>query len=184
MSTIRPWLAAAVLALAAGASHPAPASAATQEGAHSQLLLALAGRVFRDRDYSVEHGTFGVLFVDFLDWAIYRDEKPRMVAVRVLSDDLPERMPAGLRAVFERHFPPQVLARIAAAYKRLEEGDLIVVNEEGGRRATIALNGEPVATTGSVGLTRDVAASVMNPMQVVASEATGLQIAEDRINGR
>lgn len=184
MSTTRLLLAAAALVLAAGAGHPAPARSASEEGANSERLLALAGRVFRGGDYTVKHGTFGVLFVDFLDWAVYRDEEPRMVAVRVLNDDLPERMPAGLRAVFERHFPPPLLSRITAAYKKLEKGDLIVVNEEGERRTVIALNGEPVATTDSVGLTRDVAACVKDPTRVIAPEATDLQVAEDRTNGR
>lgn len=145
-----------------------------------ELRLAAARVLQQDDGYAVTHGTTSVLFMDILDWAVYsRGEAPHLVGLRIVTDGLPGDMPRGLAAVLRRYLAAPAMADVEAAYRTLEEGDVIVVHDDGSG-AAVSLNGRLVARSRSPELVGEIALCVKNPGRLTAAtEETAMNMTAD-----
>lgn len=173
-------LAVFVVTLMAAVAQQASAENARGTESHvgDTMLAALAGELFEGRDYAVTQGTTTVFFFDILDWTVYRDEAaPRMVVLRVLTDNLPGDMPAGLAAVLGDHLAAAKMRAVESAYAELREGDLVVVRRSKDGGAMVSVNGHLVADTASAELVPDVVLCVKQPTRVMSPNDGGMRVA-------
>ena len=174
----RLYLAVFIVTLMAAAARPASAESDSESRVDDTMLAALAGELFQGRDYAVTQGTTTVFFFDILDWTVYRDDAaPRMVVLRVLTDNLPGDMPAGLAAVLGDHLAPAKMRAVESAYAELREGDLVVVRRSKDGGAMVSVNGHSVADTASGDLVRDVVLCVKQPTRVMSPDDGGMRVA-------
>lgn len=174
----RLYIAFFAVVLMAAAIRPAAAENSPDGDVGETMLAALAGELFQGRDYAVSRGTTTVFFFDVLDWTIYRDDAaPRMVVLRVLTDNLPGDMPDGLAAVLDDHLAPAGLRAVESAYAELHEGDVVVVRRGKDGGAVVSVNGDPVAEATSADLVRDVVLCVKQPSRVMSPDDDDMQFA-------
>lgn len=110
------------------------------------------------------HGTREELWTDIYDCALYLPEAsanlryifdpatPKAVRIRVLYDDIPERMPDEWRAMFRSALSPQSYTRLRQAYGQLRQGDVLVVSYAPDRGTQIAVNEQPIVDDAGHGL--------------------------------
>ena len=70
----------------------------------------------------------------------------KAIRIRILYKDLPDRMPAEWRETFEAELNRELLGRLKRAFRRLEQGDVLLFSFRPGGSTEIAVNGEVLLT--------------------------------------
>jgi len=120
-----------VTAMVVAAGPPAAAArrAASAETVPAQIAALRSLPSSSGSEVVVDRGIRGVLFIDFVEWTLYRDRKSgsMTLAVRILYAELPDEMPGSLHRIFVRNLSAEKLGIMEAFYGTLRKSDVVVV---------------------------------------------------------
>jgi hypothetical protein len=145
------------LLVTAGAQAAAAGNTDSTKAAPAQMaaLRALPGS---GSEVVLDRGTRGVLFIDFVEWTLYRDRNSGSpaLAVRILYGDLPDEMPDSLRRIFIRHLSAENQGIVQRTYRTLRKNDLVVA-ACAGAGCRLVVNGREILAASGFELFGDLA---------------------------
>jgi len=149
-----PALLAMILAFALALAQPAQADSTA--GARLPSMLREDGRTLQ----RVSCGTRDSLWIDHYDAGLYiprgasidvvRDPAgAKAVVIRMITTRyLPDNIPGKWLEALQRETPPEPMARVRRAYRRLSDGDVMTIAYRPETGVTIGVNGGRVAQVG------------------------------------